>query len=102
MSRPDAAFASDRSRPSTLTDVLKPAGYISSAGGAKRIVDAEIFERFAVSVERARIFFEIFGWSKLFRVHENRNDDRRALLLRCAHQRKMAFMQRAHGRNEAE
>ena len=50
----------------------------------------------------AGIFAEVFGRTKLLGIDEKRDDNRRAFTLRRAYKRKMPFVQRAHGRHEAE
>jgi hypothetical protein len=48
----------------------------------------------------ARVFGEILGGAELLGVHENGRGDGSAVLVRSFDQRKVSFMQRAHGRNK--
>jgi hypothetical protein len=55
----------------------------------------------AVALEITRIFLEIFVGTELSGVHKYRCHHIRGLLARCAHQRKVALMQRPHSGNQA-
>ena len=59
-------------------------------------------EEFRVSFEISRIAAEIFVWPELLRVDEDRGDNVIRLRARAAHQRQVAFVQRAHGRHQRD
>ena len=69
--------------------------------GREQIIDARVFQLFAVRFERARIFLEIFAGAKLRGIHENGSDHRLAFGDGRANEREMARVQRAHGGHEA-
>ena len=89
-------------RPSTLTEVRKPPGIHFAGFGSEEIIHAEFFKSGGVVLESAWILLQIFAGTELHRIHENRGYDRGTILLRRADQRDMAFVQRAHGGDEAE
>ena len=59
-------------------------------------IDSRIPAFSQVVFERPRIFRQVFVWSKLSRVHENRNNDEIGLLSGCFDQRDVSIVQRAH------
>jgi hypothetical protein len=69
-------------------------------GRREQHVDAFLLELVDVGSERARIFVEILIWTELQPVNEDTRHDRIAVLAREPHQRQMALVQIAHGRNE--
>ena len=70
-------------------------------GRREQNIDALFFQQRAVAFEGARILRQIFRRAELRGVHEDGNGHRVALRFRSAHQRQVALMQRAHGRNQA-
>ena len=63
-------------------------------------IHGDAFECRAVLFHPPRILFQVFSRAELLGIDEDRDYDRRALLPRRAHQREMAFMQRAHRGDE--
>ena len=68
----------------------------------KEIANTKPFERVAIGIEGARIFIEILGRAELLGIHENGDGHGRALALRFADEGDVAFVKRAHGRDESE
>jgi hypothetical protein len=69
-------------------------------GRREQHVHAFLFQLVDVGLEGARILVEILVRAELQAVDEDRGDHRVAVLARQAHQRQVALVQIAHGRDE--
>ena len=77
-------------------------GYISETLGTKTTSTPAALARIEVALERPRVVRDVVGVTELQRVHEDAHRDAVALATRPCHERAMPFVQRAHGRDQAD
>jgi hypothetical protein len=71
-------------------------------GRREQHVHAFALQLLDVVLQRARVFVEVLVRAELQAVDEDRRHHRVAMLARQAHQRQVAFVQVAHGRDESD
>ena len=102
MGRSEAIFQPDRGR-AQQQHAGREAGRIHLLDrGKEDRVRARGDELGAILVEGARILLEVLMRRELRRVDENRDDDASRMAPTFRHERDMAFMQGAHGRNQRD
>src|SRR5215510_6454867 len=66
----------------------------------KKDIHAQVIQQIAIALKIPRIRREILARPELLRIDEDRDHDAIATRLSIAHQTKMPFMEKTHGRNQ--